>query len=147
MGNKQVESIIESMFTIVPMLKKDFMKPESGGEIDYLSPSHYHILFFLEDVGIQPMTEIGKFLQVNKSNLTPLIQKLFDKQLVERIPDEKDRRYIRIGLTSAGVELLENHKKKMAEHLIKKLSVLNPEELVRLSESLLDVKLLLSKLF
>jgi DNA-binding MarR family transcriptional regulator len=134
------------LFAIVPLLKKDLMRPELGEENSDLSPSHFHILFLLEDMGMQPMTEIGKHLQINKSNLTPLIQKLIDKGLVERISNEKDRRYVNIDLTIEGIKLLKSFKDKMADHLRSKLSALKPDELQRLSTSLVDVKDIMLKL-
>ena len=147
MHNKEYESIIGSLFAIIPLLKRDLIKPELNNEAYNLSSSHFHILFMLEDLGVQSMSDIGKHMQINKSNLTPLVQKLIDHQLVERIADEKDRRYIRIGLTAMGIKLLEVYKVKMAEHLMKKLSILKPEELQKLADSLTNVKELMLKLY
>ncbi|MDF2533636.1 MAG: transcriptional regulator [Clostridia bacterium] len=146
MENKQFESIIESLFTIVPLLKKDLIKPELDNEGNDLSPTHLHILFLLEDIGVQSMSEIGRNLQINKSNLTPLIQKLIDKQLVERIYEEKDRRYVNIGLTVEGEKRINMQKLRIANHLKEKLSILNSDELQRFSESLIEVKNIMSKL-
>jgi DNA-binding MarR family transcriptional regulator len=146
MENKQFETIIESLFTIVPLLKKDLIKPELDNEENDLSPTHLHILFLLEDIGVQSMSEIGRNLQINKSNLTPLIQKLIDKQLVERIYDEKDRRYVNIGLTVAGKKRINMQKLRIANHLKEKLYILSPDELQRFSVSLIEVKNIMSKL-
>lgn len=142
----QFESIVDSLFTIVPLMKKDLIKPEQGNEESDLSPTHLQILFLLEDIGILPMSEIGRHLQINKSNLTPLIQRLIDKQYAKRIYDVNDRRFVRIGLTEKGEQRLENQKQRIAEHLKRKLSVLKPNELQKLSESLVEVKSIMSKL-
>ncbi|HYE12416.1 MAG TPA: MarR family transcriptional regulator [Patescibacteria group bacterium] len=140
MENKQFESIIDSLFTIVPLLKKDLMKPDMDNKQNDLSSSHLQILFYLEDMGVQPMSEIGKHLQINKSNLTPLVQKLIDRHLVERIQDDKDRRYVKIGLTKDGFMQLEEQKSKIAENLKIKLSNLKPDEMQRFAVSLAEVK-------
>lgn len=146
MEKKQFESIIESLFTIVPMFKRNIMKPETDNGQGDLSPSQLQILFLLEDMGIQPMSEIGKHLQINKSNLTPLIQRLIDSELAERIQDEKDRRYVKIGLTKQGIKVLETQKSGIAEQLKSKLSVLNPDELQKLAVALAEVKSIMVKL-
>jgi DNA-binding MarR family transcriptional regulator len=146
MENKQFESIIDSLFTIVPLLKKDLMKPDMDNKHNDLSSSHLQILFYLEDMGVQPMTEIGKHLQINKSNLTPLVQKLIDRHLVERIQDNKDRRYVKIGLTKDGFMQLEEQKSKIAENLKIKLSNLKPDEMQRFAVSLAEVKNIMIKL-
>ncbi|MDF2531027.1 MAG: transcriptional regulator [Clostridia bacterium] len=145
MDNKQFESIIESLFAIVPLLKKDLMKPESDHMQNDLSSSQMQILFYLEDMGVQPMSEIGKYLQVNKSNLTPLVQKLIDKHLVERIQDDQDRRYVKIGLTEKGFAQLGNQKARIAENLKIKLSNLKPDEMQRFAASLAEVKNIMIK--
>ena len=146
MENKQFESIIDSLFTIVPLLKKDLMKPDMDNKQNDLSSSHLQILFYLEDMGVQPMSEIGKHLQINKSNLTPLVQKLIDRHLVERIQDDKDRRYVKIGLTKDGFMQLEEQKSKIAENLKIKLSNLKPDEMQRFAVSLAEVKNIMIKL-
>lgn len=146
MEKKQFESIIESLFTIVPLFKRDIMKPETDNGQSDLSPLQLQILFLLEDMGIQPMSEIGKHLQINKSNLTPLIQRLIDKELAERIQDDKDRRYVKIGLTKQGIKALEAQKSRIAEQLKSKLSALNPDEQQKLSAALAEVKSIMVKL-
>jgi len=147
MLDKNFEAIVGSLFAIIPLLKRDLIRPEMDNVEYNLSPSHFHLLFMLDDLGVQSMSEIGRHMQINKSNLTPLVQRLIDNQLVERIYDEKDRRYIRIGLTAIGKKLLEVHKGMMSERLMKKLRVLSPEELQRLADSLTDVKELMLKLY
>jgi DNA-binding MarR family transcriptional regulator len=145
MENKHFESIIDSLFTIVPLLKKDLMKPDMDNKQNDLSSSHLQILFYLEDMGVQPMSEIGKHLQINKSNLTPLVQKLIDRHLVERIQDDKDRRYVKIGLTKNGFMQLEDQKSKIAENLKIKLSNLKPDEMERFAVLLAEVKNIMIK--
>jgi len=69
-----------------------------------------------------------------------LVQKLIDRHLVERIQDDKDRRYVKIGLTKDGFMQLEEQKSKIAENLKIKLSNLKPDEMQRFAVSLAEVK-------
>lgn len=146
MQNKQLESIVESLFTIIPILRRDLMRFEMDEADKDLSPSHLHILFLLEDLGVQPMSEICRRMQINKSNLTPLVQKLIDRKLVQRISDAKDRRLVKAELTSSGSDFLDKIKGAMAADLKSKVEGLGAEELQRLSSSLADVKNVLMKL-
>ncbi|SQC01138.1 MarR family winged helix-turn-helix transcriptional regulator [Clostridium tetanomorphum] len=49
-----------------------------------------------------PISEIGKKLEISKPQMTVIIDKLIKQDLVERIPDKKDRRVININLTTKG---------------------------------------------
>ncbi|AGB41630.1 transcriptional regulator [Halobacteroides halobius DSM 5150] len=144
-NNQNFTSIVESLFALFPLFKKKLIKPKAKQDID-LSPSHFKILFLINDLGKIPISEIAKNLHIAKSNMTPLIQKLIDKGYIERIRDKNDRRYINIALTKAGQEFIEEHKKIIANDLKKRLTVLSQEDLEQLSVSLNNVKRIISKL-
>ncbi|RKD30105.1 MarR family winged helix-turn-helix transcriptional regulator [Thermohalobacter berrensis] len=146
MNNNSLEPIVESIFSILPLFKKKLIKPHKHNKAIDLSPSHLQILFLLDDLGKLPISEIGKHLFISKPNMTPLIQKLIKENLVERIRNEEDRRYIDIQITKKGKELIENHKALVAGNLKKKLANLSEEDLKELSLSLNKVKEIISKL-
>ncbi len=145
MNNKYIESIVDSIFAIFPLFKKKLPKPNHHIDND-LTHSHFQILFLLDDIGQLPISEIGKSLYISKPNMSPLIQKLLDKDLVDKIRDEKDRRYININLSKRGKEFLEDHRARVAENLRIKLSSLNKEDLKELAQSLHSVKKIMSKI-
>jgi DNA-binding MarR family transcriptional regulator len=51
------------------------------------------------------MNELSSAVGVDNSTMTRMVDQLVDKELVFRKTDEKDRRLVRIGLTSAGQKL------------------------------------------
>jgi DNA-binding MarR family transcriptional regulator len=51
------------------------------------------------------MNELSKFIGVDTSTMTRMIDQLVDKQLVLRQPGENDRRQVNVGLTGAGRKL------------------------------------------
>jgi len=146
MDEENLEPIVDSMFSILPLFKKKLIKPCTCSDEDGLSPTHYQILFLLDDLGMLSVSEIARNLYVSKPNMTPLIQKLIDRGLVERLRNEEDRRYVNINLTQNGREFLEHHKTFILNGLKKKLSKLKEDELEKLSESLQHVREIISKL-
>lgn len=54
------------------------------------------------------LSEISEGANKKNSNVTPIIDFLVEKGIVERIPDTKDRRVVRVGLTKEGVGIREN---------------------------------------
>ncbi|MPM34574.1 putative HTH-type transcriptional regulator YusO [bioreactor metagenome] len=146
MEQEKYEQLVENLFLIVPLLKKKLVKQDLYSEEMDLSPSHIHILLALEEMGSLSISELAKVVMVSKTNMTPLIQKLIDKNYVERTYDKKDRRYIYISLTEVGNEFLENHKALVINGLKGKISKLNEEELERISTSLEALKELLNNI-
>lgn len=72
-----------------------------------LSAQDFGILFRLLKQGAMTQVEITALMMRDKSTITRRIDGLVKKQFVDRKPDPDDRRYFRIGLTSAGHRALE----------------------------------------
>lgn len=145
MKKEKLEDIVENLFIIPYLFKKKLIKHDLYKEEIDLSPAHFHILLTLTDKGDMAASELGKTLNICKSNVTPLVQKLIDKGLVQRITNENDRRYIYISITESGEKFLARHKELVIEHLQKKICSLKEEELEVLAESLQKLKVVLTK--
>lgn len=140
MEKEKLEDIVENLFVIPYLFKKKLMKHDLYKEEIDLSPAHFHILLTLTEKGDMAASELGRTLSICKSNVTPLVQKLIDKGLVQRITNENDRRYIYISITEAGEKFLARHKELVLEHLKTKICRLNEEDLEMLGESLQNLK-------
>lgn len=73
-----------------------------------LNPTEFSVMELLYNKGKQPIQLIGKKILIASSSITYVIDRLEEKELVERVPDKKDRRV-------TLVELNENGQEKMAE--------------------------------
>jgi len=74
------------------------------------------------------MGELSKVLSVSLSTATRIVDYLVERGYFRRLPDPEDRRLVRVGLTTAGLELhrtIDNHVKQRAQQL---LSCLDDEE-------------------
>lgn len=99
-GRKEVWRASWKSIFYYAITEKKLVKHDLYGEELDLNPSHFHILFTLEEMGKITVTEIGKTLMISKTNVTPLVQKLIDKKYVQRTYDQGDRRFIYISLTA-----------------------------------------------
>ncbi len=93
-----------------------------------------------------PISEIGKKLLISTPNMTKLLNKLIDEEMVERIPDKKDRRIINIELTQKGHEYLDEKFKHAQDALKVRLSTLSDSQLIKLGTSLENLKDVLMEL-
>jgi DNA-binding MarR family transcriptional regulator len=80
--------------------------------------------------------EIRKFLHLNSSTTSGIINRLEIKGLVARLPKIGDKRTVTISLTSKGDKLLEQLPSLLHEHLSEKLAKLEKEKLENLENNL-----------
>lgn len=73
--------------------------------------------------------EIRKFLNLNPSTVSGIINRLEKKGYLARLPKSGDKRVVNIALTSAGDKLLSTIPSLLHEQLSEKLERLNDEEL------------------
>lgn len=69
--------------------------------------NQYSVMKTIEQGEALTLSEISARVHRKNSNVTPIIDFLVDKGIVERIPDTKDRRITRVRLTEEGVAIRE----------------------------------------
>lgn len=77
----------------------------AGREFD-LTPQQAQLLCQLAR-GPIGMAALGRALHLEKSSLTGLIDRVERRGLVARVPDERDRRALNVGLTGHGADIAE----------------------------------------
>ena len=100
-------------------------------------PQALCLSFLLESPDYQSTQgEIKKFLNLNSSTVSGIINRLEKKGLLARLPKSGDKRVVNITLTSAGDKLLNNMPSLLHEQLSEKLQKLEESELIKVEESL-----------
>ncbi|MFF2481183.1 MarR family winged helix-turn-helix transcriptional regulator [Paenibacillus sp. NPDC058071] len=69
---------------------------------DEITIDQYATLRYLRGVGVCTSTELADIFCVGKSSITAITSRLFDKHLIERQQDDKDRRVTLLRLTEEG---------------------------------------------
>lgn len=80
--------------------------------------------------------ELKRFLNLNSSTISGIVNRLEIKGLVARLPKSGDKRMVNIGLTSAGDDLIASMPSLLHEQLSDKLQTLKATELKQIEESL-----------
>ena len=80
--------------------------------------------------------EIKKFLNLNSSTTSGIINRLESKGLIARLPKSGDKRVVKIVLTSKGSILLKKIPPLLQDQLTKKLQTQDSDTLVKLQNSL-----------
>jgi len=87
------------------------------------------------------MSELSAQLNLPFSSTTRLIDWLVRANFVERLPDPRDRRVVRVHMTSSGEQLYQigmDYNKQQIARLLKDFSVTEQTQLLRLMNKLLD---------
>ena len=140
MDEVKLEQIVRNFITIIPLFKKKLLHDNCKFDKGNLNHSHFQILAVLKKEGQQPISEVAKKLFISTPNMTKLLNKLIDEDMIERIPGEKDRRVININLTEKGNIYLENKFLEFESSLKDKFSPLSQDKLEKLNDSLITLK-------
>jgi DNA-binding MarR family transcriptional regulator len=150
MGKDNLEKVTDDLLSVLPLILRSIHRKmikttftASGAEI---TPLHFRIMHLLSKTGKLEMAKIGKQLQIARPQMTHLIDKLVELNIVERQAGTSDRRTISISLTESGKKNLEKHKKLMRKNTLKALSAFSDEDVAALSAALASLKELFTKL-
>ena len=144
------ERITVDLLTIPPLIFRGIRRKlikTTLADIDVnITPHHFEIMILLKQEGTLHVAEIGERLQIAKAQMTQLIDRLVNFNMVERKMDIADRRTINITLTEQGRRFLEERRNNIMSAIRETLSRLTDEELEDLSDSLRKLRDILSKL-
>ncbi|MDD7404202.1 MAG: MarR family transcriptional regulator [Butyribacter sp.] len=109
--NKISSQLIE-LFENIMKIEQKFIEKESKKKISMVE---VHTIAAIGIDELSNMSEIAKRLQVTVGTLTAAINNLVRKNYAERYKSEKDRRFVKIGLTRQGKEIYQIHNKFHSE--------------------------------
>ena len=128
--NNKVKALINIKFTAnwINSNENEFFKTYA------ISPQQFNILRILRGAKKEIKVQTIKDRMIERApNATRLMDKLCDKNLIERIRCEHDRRVVFIKITDAGLELLSDIDKGYSLDFLEKLT---EEEATQLSDLL-----------
>ena len=150
MKKRILDSVAEDLFSTLPLIgrsiRRKLLKTVITSFKEDIAPPHFEIMKLLEEAGTLHVAEIGERLQIARSQMTHLIDKLVELDIVERQIDTGDRRMIDIILTDKGKTMIKEHDSYIRNATRETLSCLTDEELQDLSDSLRKLRDIFSKL-
>lgn len=145
-----IERVAVDLLSVPPLIfrvvrRKLIMTTLAGIDVD-IKPVHFEIMRVLKKEGTLHVAEIGERLQIARAQMTHLIDKLVEIELVVREIDAADRRTVNIALTGKGREVLEEHEDNLKNAVRENMASLTDEELETLASSLRNLRDILFKL-
>ncbi|MGP8079969.1 MAG: MarR family winged helix-turn-helix transcriptional regulator [Dehalococcoidales bacterium] len=145
MAEVDIDRILENMFHVMLVSHKKILKMDVSGYAENLTRLHFAVMGEISQ-NKMTMSELAKALMMTKPQLTHLVDALVALNLVERLPEAKDRRVIYLVLTDKGRLLGMEMKKKVNENIKRRLACLTPEELVQMSAAFETLRKIVGKL-
>lgn len=111
----KIKALINILFTAnwITSFQNEFFKPFG------ISPQQFNILKILNGAKEPLKVQVIKERMIERSpNATRLMDKLCDKQLIERIPCADDRRVVHIKITVLGKQLLNTISENFNDKLV-----------------------------
>lgn len=130
-----VESISKNLYEALPLLPKRLVRVDTITREFGMPFSHIQILCMLSD---KEMTigEISTSLGIAKPNITPLLDALHERGILERCRSERDRRIVNVRLMPEGRELARKIQDNIADQVTEWPEGFNHSDIKRLNNAL-----------
>lgn len=150
MRNSVLDSVVKDLLSIPPLMRRNIHRKMLKSAFEQIeeaiSMPHFEIMKTLEEKGTLHIAEIGEKLLIPKPQMTHLIDRLENLEIVTRHTNVDDRRIVNITLTDKGRKMVEEQDRLIKGIFKEKLSCLTDEELRELSVSLRKLRDIFSKL-
>ena len=114
--NALVDSVAQNLCEAVVLLPKQLLRVDELTRKFGMPFSHIQILVMLTSGDIT-IGDISTTLGIAKPNITPLLDSLSERGLVERVRGTGDKRIVNVHLTEAGQKVLDDLRASVAEQV------------------------------
>lgn len=137
--------LIHNMSQFYIVLQREVMDLIAESNNSELSPLLFKALheIYLDEFIIPSI--LSKRLSITIPNTSRCLYKLMKLEYVIKVKDKVDKRLTHIELSLKGIDLVESSFKYMDEAMLKKVGILNSDELANLSTSFLTLMSLFEK--
>lgn len=92
-------------------------------------------MFYISRHGKMNISSLASGIKVTPANVTGIVDRLLEKELITRTPDSNDRRVLWLDLTDKGKSLINELREGRSSELKKILENLTPDELSAVTHS------------
>ncbi len=122
------EECAQELLEIVPLIMRDIrceMRKRKTAELDV--PQFRTMIFVDRNKGAS-LSEAADHMGLTLPSMSKMVDNLLKSGLMIREEHPKDRRRIKLAVTSRGHKILENSRKGTIKYLMEKLNAVSPED-------------------
>ncbi|HET9345757.1 MAG TPA: MarR family transcriptional regulator [Candidatus Limnocylindrales bacterium] len=105
-----------------------------------MSMTHMHVMWLLRHHGALSMSRLAELLDVSFSNATGIIDRMEERELVERVRVPDDRRVVLVRIAPKGIDALEQTESLKHDRLTAILGHLDSTQVARVATALTDIR-------
>ena len=105
-----------------------------------VSMTHMHVMWLLQHHGALPMSRLAELLDVSLSNATGIIDRMEERELVERVRVPDDRRVVLVRIGQKGIDAIEQTESLKHDRLTSILGRLDAAQVDRVAAALDDIR-------
>jgi DNA-binding MarR family transcriptional regulator len=124
-NEQRVERILKQL---EPLIARQRKAVALQGCFRNISSTQLHVLFLLDSNGPIAMSRLAELLGVSLPNVTGIIERMVEHDLVERARSDDDRRVVEVAVTAAGRHTLEEIDMIRRGQLAAVITRLTPEQ-------------------
>lgn len=143
MNDHSLTVLFKSYPMLMNRLLSDYVPPDCGIP---LNRTQWRMLFILHNAGRANMSEMSRFMNIEKGSLTSVADSIIRNGLVRRIQDENDRRKIYLELTDRSDGVIRKGKQALNAHISGKLAMLPKRDVDALFQALRTIQTTAEKL-
>ena len=102
-----VDVVDQILDQLEPLIARQRKAVAQQGCFRTISSTQLHVLFLLVSQGSMTMGRLADLLDVSLPNVTGIVERMVERDLVERTRPDDDRRIVEVALTAAGRETVE----------------------------------------
>lgn len=140
MKDKKIDEVAIGLSGLLSILDRILIRPLELETRPVISPLPYVAMRILTDKEAHDesvtMSELAREMQIAKSQLTVIIDKLIAKNFVIRVDDPSDRRTTRIRLSSEGIKFMEQNEKTTVTIIKSTIGELTGDDLNDLNQAI-----------
>ncbi|MFI3209775.1 MAG: MarR family winged helix-turn-helix transcriptional regulator [Peptostreptococcaceae bacterium] len=131
MENYKLDDLINNLIALGPLFKKKLIS-KYHPSLEGLTPAHFNVLLIVQKIGPCPISDIANKLMISTPNMSKLLNKLIEEDLLIKVNDKTDRRVINISLNENGINYLDKECKSFEKKIKQKLLILDNDDLEKL---------------
>lgn len=132
----EIEQIEQAIMQISWLGQRQFMQLLDDERFRLTLPQFYTLLHLHQTTGPCKMTELADLTHQSAASLTGVVDRLLEKELVERTRHDRDRRQVMVGVTARGSAMIAEIKQARYEQMQAALGDLSQENMQMLQQLL-----------
>ncbi|NOU73444.1 MarR family transcriptional regulator [Paenibacillus sp. LMG 31458] len=133
---KQLPQYVDVREVLQLLVRRFGLLQKDGAQCCGVSVVQSHIMYELHKRPNISLNELSEILSIDTSTLSRQVQQLVENDLINRLPDPKDRRYVVLSLTETGEKQYDEIAETMEEYVLGIFQHVPPEKKAQVLESL-----------